>query len=167
MTTLFPGDSNDQRHLFLAAATSAAQAQRQAAHFMETTQLVVYQSISIRDEEIHSGHWQHFWQELETAITANSTFCNSLVDELAESGLIDIKDLLTLHPGYPSKMLHILTHMVDGFFGIDSAFYNLVADSHRLSDALRAAIEQNPEGYWLVPVWHGPVASSLLRREQK
>jgi len=164
MTTLFPGDSNDHRHLFLAAATSAVQARQQATHFMETTQLVVYQSISFRDEEIHSATWPSFWSEIEAGIAANRSFCKALADELAESGLTEIKDLLTLHPGYPSKMLHILTHMIDGFFGIDSAFYNLVADSHRLSDSLRAAIIKNPEGYWLVPVWHGPVASSLLRR---
>ncbi|MBW6520032.1 MAG: hypothetical protein K0A99_03335 [Desulfoarculaceae bacterium] len=162
MTTRFPGDSNDHRHLFLAAGNSAAQARRQAVHFMETTQLVVYQSTSIREEEIRSGHWPHFWQELEAGIAANRAFSSALVDELAETNLIEIKDLLTLHPGYPSKVLHILTHMIDGFFGIDSVFYNLVTDSHRLTDSLRAAIEQDPEGYWLVPVWHGPVTSSLL-----
>ena len=131
---------------------------------MESTQLVVYQSISLRNEEIHSATWPSFWSEIEAGIAANRAFCMTLADELAESGLNEIKDLLTLHPGYPSKMLHILTHMIDGFFGIDSAFYNLVADSHRLSASLRATIMENPEGYWLVPVWHGPVSSSLLQR---
>jgi hypothetical protein len=78
-----------------------------------------------------------------------------------------IEDLLALKPGYPSKVLHILTHMLDGFIGIDSAFYNLVEDSHWLSEPLRTTILRNPEGYWLVPLWHGPVASALLQHEKE
>lgn len=165
--TPFRPCSESNQHLFLASGKDLTQARQQVSHFMETTQLVVYQSISIRDEETHSGHWQHFWQEIETAIGTNRAFCNSLVEELAESGLTDIKDLLSLHPGYPSKMLHILTHMLDGFFNIDSAFYNLVAESHWLSEPLRTAIQQSPEEYWLVPVWHGPVTRSLLHPTKK
>jgi len=54
--------------------------------------------------------------------------------------------------------------MLDGFIGIDSVFYNLAEDSHWLSAPLRKTIEQHPEHYWLVPLWHGPVTSSLLAK---
>jgi hypothetical protein len=87
--------------------------------------------------------------------------------ELQETGLGRAEDLLTLQQGYPSKLLHILTHMLDGFIGIDSVFYNLIEDSHWLSAPLRSTILHKPEHYWLVPVWHGPVASSVLVKEQK
>jgi len=99
---------------------------------------------------------------METGIAANRTFCSALLKELQETGLTELEDLLAIQPGYPSKLLHILTHMLDGFIGTDSVFYNLVEDSHWLSEPLRSTIQQNPESYWLVPVWHGPVTSSQL-----
>ena len=160
MTT--PNDNINHRHLFLAAGNSLVQARQQATHFINTTQLVVYQSNTIKDEEIRSGAWQHFWVEMERGIAANRAFCNALLKELQETGLTGLEDLLAIQPGYPSKLLHILTHMLDGFIGTDSVFYNLVEDSHWLSETLRTTIQQNPEHYWLIPVWHGPIKSSLL-----
>ena len=138
------------------------QARQQAAHFMNTTQLIVYQSTTIKDEEIHSGTWKHFWVEIEAGIATNRAFCNTLLKELQDTGLNKPEDLLAIQPGYSSKLLHILAHMLDGFIGIDSVFYNLVEDSHWLSDSLRATIRLKPKSYWLVPVWHGAVTSSLL-----
>lgn len=155
-------DTDSNQHLFLANGINLTQARQQVAHFMETTQLVVYQSIIIRDEEIISATSEHFWLELERGIGANRAFCRTMLQELQETGLSTVEDLLTLQPGYPSKVLHILTHMLDGFIGTDSVFYNMAEESHWLSKSLRATIQQNPEEYWLVPVWHGPVASSLL-----
>jgi hypothetical protein len=162
MTTSTPYDSTNHHHLFLAAGNSLAQARQQTTHFINTTQLVVYQSITIKDTEIRSGVWKHFWVEMETGIAANRAFCSTLLKELQETGLTDVEDLLAIQKGYPSKLLHILTHMLDGFIGSDSVFYNLVEDSHWLSEPLRSTIQQNPESYWLVPVWHGPITSSLL-----
>lgn len=168
MTTSY--DNNAHRHLFLAAGNSLIQARQQAAHFMNTTQLVVYQSTTIKDAEIQSGTWKHFWVEMEAGISANRAFCRTLLEELQETGLTELEDLLTIQRGYPSKLLHILTHMLDGFIGTDSVFYNLVEDSHWLSEPLRITIQKNPENYWLVPVWHGPATSALLhpwRQETK
>jgi len=162
MTTPFPGDTSNHHHLFLAAGASLEQARQQTVHFMDTTRLVVYQSITMKDEEIRSAASKDFWKGVEAGIAANHTFCTALLSELQEAGLTRVEDLLTLQQGYPSKLLHILTHMLDGFIGMDSVFYNLVEDSHRLSETLRATIHQNPENYWLVPVWPGPVTSSLL-----
>jgi len=165
MTTLFPGD-NKNRHLFLATGSTPEQARQQTLHFMNTTRLIAYQSTGINDEEIQSGLSTDFWSGIEAGITANRAFCKSLMVELQETGLTGIEDLLTIPHGYPSKLLHILTHMLDGFIGIDSVFYNLAEDSHWLSAPLRATIQQNPENYWLVPLWHGPVTSSLLVKEK-
>ncbi len=167
MTILFPGDNhNHPPHLFLASGNTPAQAHQQAVHFIETTQLVVYQSTSIKDKEILSATSRYFWKRIETGIDANQIFCRALLKELQETGLTEIEDLLALQPGYPSKILHILTHMLDGFFGIDSVFYNLVEESHWLSEPLRASIQQRPEGYWLVPVWPGPLTHSLLQLDK-
>ena len=167
MTTLSSSDNKDHQHLFLTTGENLTQARNQVAHFINTTQLVVYQSTSIRDEEIHSGGWKYFWTEMESGIAANRAFCSTLLQELQETGLIELEDLLTIQKGYPSKLLHILTHMLDGFIGTDSVFYNLVEDSHWLSEPLRTTIQQNPENYWLVPIWHGPVTSSLLHHRKQ
>ena len=134
---------------------------------MKSTQLVVYHSILIKEEEILPAGSERFWLEIESGITANRAFCRTMLQELQETGLREVDDLLTLEPGYPSKVLHILTHMLDGFIGIDSVFYNLEEESHWLSESLRATIRQRPHHYWLVPVWHGTVTRSLLHVTQK
>jgi hypothetical protein len=162
MTTLSSHDNNDQQHLFLATGNNLSQARKQVLHFINTTRLVVYQSTSIKDEEMHPGDGECFWTEMESGIAANRAFCSTLLKELQETGLTELEGLLAIQKGYPSKLLHILTHMLDGFIGTDSVFYNLVEDSHWLSETLRTTIRQNPEHYWLVPVWHGPIKSSLL-----
>lgn len=166
MLPLSPDNPNDQYHLFLATGNNRTQARGQAAHFMNTTQLVTYQSITIKDEEIVPATNKHFWTEIEEGIAANRAFCSTLLQELQETGLKEVEDLLTIQPGYPSKLLHILTHMLDGFIGTDSVFYNLIEDSHWLSETLRATIQQNPDNYWLVPLWHGPVTSTLLHPQK-
>ncbi len=165
MTTLSYETSD--HHLFLASGTNPTQARQQAIHFLHTTQLVIYQSTTIIDSGILSGANEHFWGIIETGIAANRAFCRSMLTELQETGVTGLEDLLTMQTGYPSKVLHILTHMLDGFIGIDSVFYNLVEESHWLSETLRATIHQNPKSYWLVPVHHGPVAKALLLRENK
>jgi hypothetical protein len=165
MTIPFPGDGSNC-HFFLATGSSPAQARQQVLHFMNTTLLIAYQSTTINDEEIRPGMSAEFWSGIEAGITANRAFCKSLMIELEETGLSRMEDLLAIPHGYPSKLLHILTHMLDGFIGIDSVFYNLAEDSHWLSAPLRAAIHDNPENYWLVPLRHGPVARSLLKMER-
>lgn len=166
MTTLFPGDNTDQQHLFLATGNSRVQAHQQTIHFINTTQLIIYQSSTIKDKEILSATSEKFWMEIDKGIAANRKFCKNLLNELQETGLTELEDLLNLQLGYPSKVLHILTHMLDGFIGTDSVFFNLVEDSHWLSAHLRSSIQQKPESYWLVPVWYGPVTSSLLHLEK-
>ncbi|MFH2122953.1 MAG: hypothetical protein ABIJ50_05670 [Pseudomonadota bacterium] len=152
----------NQQHLFLATGNNLGQARQQTIHFINTTQLIVYRSNSIQDDKIRSASATDFWVEIDRGIAANRSFCRDLLNELQETGLTELEDLLNLQLGYPSKVLHILTHMLDGFIGTDSVFYNLVEDSHWLSETLRTTIHQNPESYWLIPVCHGPVTSSLL-----
>jgi hypothetical protein len=61
-------------------------------------------------------------------------------------------DLESLPQGYQSKTLHTLTHLLDGFFGIDSHFYNLIEGSHGVSAGLRGKIDSSPGGYMLLAV---------------
>lgn len=75
-----------------------------------------------------------------------------LVDELKDAGVAEVQDLTSLPQGYASKILHTAAHLLDGFIGIDSHFYNLADDSHWLSDQQRNKIEAAPASYWLLQV---------------
>ncbi|MBC8208934.1 MAG: hypothetical protein H8E79_07190 [Desulfobulbaceae bacterium] len=156
-------DSTEQhRHLFLVHAPDHRQARKQVTLFMEHTQLIRYHSIRIIDQEIINGSSPTFQTGISQAIAQNRAFAATLVEELAESHIHTTRDLLTIKQGYPSKLLHILTHVLDGFMGPDSAFYNLIDDSHWLSPALQKDIDAQPAEHWLVPVHPGSVERSLL-----
>lgn len=154
--------TDKQPHYFLASGKTPAEAKNKTIHFLGTTQLVIYQSTTIHEDEILNSSNPHFWDTIEAAITANRYFCHNLIQELEENGVVHLKKLLDIRQGYPSKLLHILAHMVDGFIGTDSIFYNLEEDSHWISAPLRQRIQQNPGDYWLVPAWHGDLHLSLL-----
>jgi hypothetical protein len=85
---------------------------------------------------------------------------------LRQTGVSDILDLEALEHGYPSKLLHMLSHFLDGFVGIDSSFYNLIDDSHWLPEHTAANIRDNGEAYWLIHIdcySATPEEASLLR----
>ena len=85
-----------------------------------------------------------------------------MLEHLREEGIDTLEQLLDLEQGYETKILHTLTHMLDGFIGIDSFFYNLIEDSHTVSRTLKNTISEFPNEHWLVPVRTGKPASSLL-----
>jgi hypothetical protein len=75
-----------------------------------------------------------------------------LIDELIKANIRKTEDLQDVEQGYLSKTLHILSHFLDGFIGIDSYFYNLLDDSHWLPPVTAKAIHRNPHHYWLLHV---------------
>jgi len=86
---------------------------------------------------------------VDSGLEKNRESVISLIDELQTSGYSQLLDLADMKQGYESKILHILVHFLDGFIGIDSSFYNLIEDSHQISDSLHLRIKQNPQNYWL------------------
>ena len=75
-----------------------------------------------------------------------------LIHELQESGYHTLVELAEIKQGYESKTLHTLVHLLDGFIGIDSKFYNLIENSHLISASLRREIKQTPAHYWLLQI---------------
>ncbi len=67
-------------------------------------------------------------------------------------GVSLLNDLENMPQGYRTKMLHVITHLLDGFFGIDSYFYNLEEDSHQVSEELKKKMAGELTDYWLLPV---------------
>ncbi|MBB5348806.1 hypothetical protein JWG42_07400 [Desulfoprunum benzoelyticum] len=140
------------RHRVLAAGDSFAVCSRQVRRFFERTSLVGYDSLEIREDRSLAGDDPGFAETLAAAVAENRQIVHSLAGDLEKTGIRTIAELSHLQQGYPSKVLHILTHFLDGFIGVDSFFYNLIDDSHWLPEATSAAMSRNPGKYWLILV---------------
>ncbi len=149
-------------HYFLLRSQSLQLAARHVERYLAGNQLISYAEFFVRPEEILNGSDAEFWPTLEQGLEANAAFGRRMLDHLKEEGLTTLDQLLELQQGYATKILHTLTHLLDGFIGVDSVLYNLVEDSHRVSEVLAAAIRTTPLEYWLVPVRTGKAEISVL-----
>lgn len=154
--------STSIKHIFLTKAANQKEAVHKVRRFLEQTELIRYEATTIQDASILSGDNPAFWPEVDQGIADNRAFAKSLIVELEETGVSRLAELKDLPEGYPSKLLHTLAHILDGFIGVDSAFYNLLEDSHWLSAQLRRAINTKPGHYWLVPVVPGKLKYSVF-----
>ncbi len=139
-------------HWLLCAADSFSMARSYVLAFFNNTTVLCYDRVEVAESGSWSARDERFWVELEHGIAANRRVLSDFVNDLAAEGCREIEALNALPMGYASKVLHIIAHLLDGFIGIDSVCYNLVEDSHWLSDGLRAAIVQTPGRYWLIRV---------------
>ncbi len=151
-------------HLFLATGSDGRTAHSHVLHFLDQTTLVKYDRIQIVEEHILSAENKKFWPNLEGSILENRLVIDSLINELTECGVNRLDDIKKFEQGYQSKILHTIAHLLDGFFGIDSCFFNLIEDSHWLSTALKEKIVENPDQYWLVEA-HPLFEASQLDRD--
>lgn len=138
------------QHNILLGGDSFAHCSFQVNKFFDLTSLVIYDCIEIAREKSFSGLDADFFQQIELAENKNRERVQRLIDELHSSGFEKTLDFINLEQGYLSKTFHILSHFLDGFVGIDSHFYNLLDDSHWLSDETREIIISNPAHYWLL-----------------
>ncbi len=118
--------------------------------FFDHTTLVIYDSVQVVEEKSFSALDASFWQDISQAEEQNRTLTRELIKELKKNGFQSIESLKNTHQGYESKLLHILSHMLDGFIGVDSFFYNLIDDSHWLPEKTATAIRENRQEYWLL-----------------
>lgn len=137
-------------HLLMTTAASSDEARNRVRHFFERNFLVRYDRVDIPDSRIISGDHADFWPMIEQGVKANRVTVSRFLNELRDSGFRSLDDLAGMKQGYESKLLHLATHLLDGFFGIDTAFYNLEEDAHAVSTRLAAAVKDNPGGFWLV-----------------
>lgn len=149
-------------HLFLVEAESPQEGAEQVAHYLTGNQLITYSDLVIRPDEIIGSKEGRFWPMLEKGIAKNMDFALSLVESLNDEGVETVEDLVHMEEGYLTKLLHTLTHLLDGFIGVDSVFYNLVEDSHRISRTLKKSVDAEYEKYWLIPVRTGMLEASVL-----
>jgi hypothetical protein len=137
-------------HLVLVSAPSIEKGCAQVQDFFLNSLLVRYDKIEIQTEKCHEGSDKEFHVALRNGIAANRNILRGFVEEFKKTGFQTADDLVTVEHGYPSKILHILTHFLDGFIGIDSVFYNLIEDSHWISEETSKQIEDEPKNFWLI-----------------
>ncbi|MFU8819499.1 MAG: hypothetical protein ACNA74_07245 [Desulfurivibrio sp.] len=142
----------ENSHLMLVLAPDPQRAADAVLRFFARTQLVRYDRVEVDQAGSCSAAHPEFQARLEAGLTANRQVLQDILAELKMAGVRSLDDLAQLPQGYQSKLAHTATHLLDGFFGIDSALFNLVEDSHWLSEPLRREIAQSPEDYHLLKI---------------
>lgn len=137
-------------HYILATGSSFNTAKKHVTDFFQRTELVRYDYISINEQKCASATSDDFYSILDRHLEKNKETLVKLVSDLEAAGINSITDLINLQQGYPSKVLHIATHFLDGFIGIDSIFYNLIDDSHWFPETTRSTIQTSPADFWLI-----------------
>ena len=137
-------------HEILVRGSDFEACKKKVLHFFEKYQLVRYSSIHILEKESLSASRSGFDERLRNAIMENRKIINDLIKEFQGEGVSTLDDLKDLPQGYQSKMLHVITHLLDGFFGIDTYFYNLEEDSHWVSEEFWGRIKDMPPHYWII-----------------
>ena len=140
------------RHTLLVIGDSYDHCLDQVVRFFNQTTLVTYDHIEPIRQRCICGSDKDFTTSLQQALQENNRIVAKLIQDLEACGSRHIDDLFHITQGYQSKTLHILSHFLDGFVGIDSYFYNLLEDSHRVSAHLTDDIQQNPAKYWLIHI---------------
>ncbi|MEJ2031767.1 MAG: hypothetical protein P8Y63_01720 [Deltaproteobacteria bacterium] len=139
-------------HELLIEGKTFAVAEQKALRFFARNLLARYEEAQVVAEASCSARHPDFWNRLTTGLAENRRRAADLVVELEEAGLTHMNQLRELSQGYESKILHTLAHLLDGFFGVDSYFYNLLDDSHGISEARRRLIREDPDSYGLLRV---------------
>ncbi len=140
------------QHRILVSGDSFSACSEQVHKFFALTSLVIYDCIEVKAEQSFSGQDPGFAEALARAIADNRKTVEALITDLQKTGLRSVSELLEIQQGYPSKVLHIIAHFLDGFVGIDSYFYNLLDDSHWLPEETAALIDHKPEKVWLIHI---------------
>lgn len=140
------------RHTFMVTGPDRDTCGQRIRFFLDKTQLVRYDSVEIDPAHSIRGTETRFRRELDLVVAANQAILAELLGELRQEGCRQLADLLTLPQGFQSKLLHTMSHLLDGFFGIDSRFFDLDEDSHRLTAKRRQQIKDTPAQCWLIGI---------------
>jgi len=150
ITIIMFGENLKFHYEILSSGLDFDACKRNVLHFFQTYQLVRYAQIKILKDDSLPASSPEFWDKIEKAILENRLVLKQLLKELEDEGITTLKDLEKLPQGYKSTMLHTATHFLDGFFGVDTYFYNLVEDSHWVSRELTQKMQFSPAHYWLL-----------------
>lgn len=146
-------------HDILLAGSDFESCRKRVKRFFERTMLIRYDEVLIVEKESMPGTGKEFSIRLQEGLGANHQAIGELLKNLKDEGFTTLEDLQGVEKGYVSKIFHTIAHLLDGFIGIDSRFYNLEEDSHIISRDLQQKILGAPQNYWILKV-KGRIASA-------
>jgi len=139
-------------HDILLAGSDFKSCRQRVERFFDRTTLIHYDQLLVLEDESLNGSNEKFGARLKENLAANHMVVAELLQNLKEEGFAGIDDLKGVEKGYVSKVFHTIAHLLDGFIGIDSRFYNLEEDSHGVSRDLGRKIHTAPQNYWMLRV---------------
>ncbi|HFQ91173.1 MAG TPA: hypothetical protein ENK27_13960 [Desulfobulbus sp.] len=139
-------------HDILATGPDMESAGRRILGFLDATPLVRYHRLEFDREFSMNGRDDRLLPRVGEAVAENRRILDAMLAELRHEGLADLADLARLEQGYQSKLFHVIAHILDGFFGIDSRFYDLDESSHWLTGHRRRLLADMPEQCWLIRI---------------
>ena len=139
-------------HDMLMSGPDLATCERHVRLFFAKSQLVHYDSVEIDRHHSVNGADPRFKELIQAAIAENKRILGELLSKLQEEDCATLEDLLTLPQGFKSKLLHTISHLLDGFFGIDSRFFDIDEISHWLTEARQRQLGEQPEDCWLLRI---------------
>jgi len=142
----------DISHDILIAGPDFASCRQRVEHFFNRTMLIRYDEARVIENDSINGTEKNFPARIQEGLRANQKIVAELLANLKEEGFKSLDDLKSLEKGYLSKIVHTIAHLLDGFIGIDSFFYNLEEDSHGVSRDLHQKIRVTPDSYWILRV---------------
>ena len=145
-------------HDILLAGSDFESCRNRVKRFFDRTMLIRYDEVLVLEDESVNGGEKEFSTRLQEGLAANKQVIGEFLGNLKAEGFVTLEDLKELEKGYVSKIFHTIAHLLDGFIGIDSRFYNFEEDSHGISRDLRQKIFMAPQNYWIVRI-KGSIAS--------
>ena len=139
-------------HDILVAGPDFESCRKRVIRFFDRTTLIRYDEVLIPENESVNGEEKKFSSRLQEGLAANKKVLGELLENLKAEGFVTLEDLQGLEKGYVSKIFHTIAHLLDGFIGIDSRFYNLEEDSHGISRDLERKIHRAPHNFWMIGV---------------
>jgi hypothetical protein len=139
-------------HDILLAGSDFESCRQRVERFFDRTTLIHYDELLVLENGSLNGSNEQFRARLKENLAANQEVVVELLQNLKEEGFVEIDYLKGVEKGYVSKIFHTIAHLLDGFIGIDSRFYNLEEDSHGVSRDLQQKIHTTPQNYWLLRV---------------
>lgn len=141
-------------HDLLVSGPDRATCEQHIRLFFDKSQLVHYDSLDFDRANSVNGTDPRFEELLNSAIAGNRKVLADLLTKLRQEGCTSLDDLLVMPQGFMSKLLHTMCHLLDGFFGVDSRFFDIDEISHWLTENRKQEIARSPERCWLMRV-HG------------
>ena len=139
-------------HEILTKGSDFEFSKKRVLRFFQKYQLVSYSHVYVFESESLPASNHDFEGRIQKALLKNRQLLHNFLNELRSEGYTTIQDLQKMPRGYKTRIFHVITHFLDGFFGIDTQFYNLEEDSHWVSDELWKKIRALPSHYWLLPI---------------